>query len=355
MATIKLEFQMIAGQSPWARLLPVLIIEMRLDPAKLASSYSAGARELILGVDGGGTKTRVVITDGRQRVLGEGDSGPSNPLRVGVNNAAANIRQAVDQACDAACVQRADIVAAEIGLAGVRRQDLRERMREALLGLGIDLLEVVTDADIALYGATDGAPGLVVIAGTGSICCGINARGLHACAGGWGPLAGDEGGGSWIARRALQRIAQAADGRGPTTELSEAACAYFRAATPEDIAMAIYAPSMTNDRIAGFSKSVTEAARRGDAVAREIIAEAGRELGTLALAVIGRLGMERELFQVAYVGGVFTAGVLVLDTLGEAIERAAPKAYLAPPLLSPVIAATRIAHARFQRRLALAV
>ncbi|MBA3766697.1 MAG: hypothetical protein H0W99_06870, partial [Acidobacteria bacterium] len=121
------------------------------------------------------------------------------------------------------------------------------------------------------------------------------------------------------------------------------------------IAMAIYAPSMTNDRIAGFSKSVTKAARRGDAVAREIIAEAGRELGTLAVAVIGKLGMEREIFQVAHVGGVFTAGDLVLDTLREAMARAAPKAFLAPPLLSPVIAATRIAHARFQRRLALAV
>ena len=183
----------------------------------------ASARELVLGVDGGGTKTRAVIMDSRGRVVGEGAAGPSNPLRVGISNAAAAIREAVDKACVMAGVQRSDLVAAEIGLAGVRRGDLRLRMREALSGLAIDVLEVVTDADIALYGATDGEPGIVIIAGTGSICCGTNARGRHECAGGWGPLAGDEGSGSWIARRALRAIGCASDGRGPDTELATSA------------------------------------------------------------------------------------------------------------------------------------
>src|SRR5882762_11584610 len=100
-------------------------------------------------------------------------------------------------------------------------------MREALLGLGIGEVVVVGDADIALYGATEGAPGLIVIAGTGSNCCGINARGRTACAGGWGPIAGDEGAGAWIARRALRAIARAVDGRGAATSLIGAACTYF--------------------------------------------------------------------------------------------------------------------------------
>ena len=94
--------------------------------------------EYVLGVDGGGTKTHAVIADEHGRVLGEGFAGPSNPLRVGVNNAAAAVREAADQACDAAGVRRTDIVAAEVGLAGVRRADLRERVRESLLGLGIN-------------------------------------------------------------------------------------------------------------------------------------------------------------------------------------------------------------------------
>ncbi len=184
---------------------------MKRQPPKFVNA-KVNKHGFLLGVDGGGTKTRAVITDGAFQILGEGVAGPSNPLRVGISNAAMAVREAFAKACVAAGVQAGDIVAAEIGLAGVRREDIRERIKEALLALGIGALEVVTDADIALYGATGGAPGLVIIAGTGSICCGRNARGKHACAGGWGPLAGDEGSGSWIARRALPKSKSSGSG-----------------------------------------------------------------------------------------------------------------------------------------------
>jgi N-acetylglucosamine kinase-like BadF-type ATPase len=282
-------------------------------------------------------------------VLGEGVAGPSNPLRVGIGNAASAVREAIDAACAKAGVQRADIVAAEIGLAGVRRGDLRLRMREALDGLGIHAIEIVTDADIALFGATEGEPGLVIIAGTGSVCCGLNAQGKHVCAGGWGPLAGDEGSGSWIARRALQAMARANDGRGTQTILGDAACAYFNVATTDDLLIAIYSPGMTNDRIAGFGKRVIEAAQNGDRVAREIVAEAGRELGIAATAVIRKLRMGRERFQVGYVGGVFAAGELLLGPLREEIARVAPKAYIARPHLPPALAAARMAREQLHR------
>ena len=311
------------------------------------------APEYFLGVDGGGTKTHAVLLAEQERMLGEGFAGPSNPLRVGVASAATAVREAVDGACDAAGVRRADIAACEVGLAGVRRADLRERMRDSLTTLGINSLEVVTDSDIALYGATNGAPGLVLIAGTGSICCGRNARGKRVCAGGWGPLAGDEGGGSWLARRALQAVAQAADGRGPETALSQAACAYFKVAAPDDLGFALYAPSMTNERIASFGRYVVEAAEKHDEVARAIIADAGRELGKAAKAVIRKLGMERERFQVAYVGGVFRAGELILAPLREVINAVARQAYLAPPHTPPAIAAAHMARAQLER-LALA-
>lgn len=313
------------------------------------------ARGLYLGVDGGGTKTHAVIIDERQRVVGKGLAGPSNPLRVGIASAATAIREAIDKACAAAGAERAAILAAKVGLAGVRRGDLRVRMREALTGLGIRVLNVVTDADIALFGATGGAPGVVLIAGTGSICCGTNARGVHFCASGWGPLAGDEGSGSWIARRALQAVAQASDGRGPqTAALSQAALAYFDAATMDELALAIYAPSMTNERVAGLCRHVIEAAQAGDEVARGIILQAGRELGTAAVAVINHLRMNRERFQVAYVGGVFAAGRLVLDPVCEEIAAVAPAAEVVQPQLPPAIAAARMAHEQL-RHLPLAV
>ncbi|MDQ4123427.1 MAG: hypothetical protein M3209_18480 [Acidobacteriota bacterium] len=307
------------------------------------------APNLFLGVDGGGTKTLAVLTDANLNVLGEGKTGVSNPLRVGVETAVDNIVTAIDRACDAADKLRSEIAASEIGLAGVRRADIRSRMRDRLISrLRIKKLEVYTDAEIALYGATDGKAGLVVIAGTGSICCGRNDKGEFASAGGWGPLAGDEGGGAGIARRALQAVAKASDGRAPKTVLSDLACDYFRASSPEDIAMAIYAPTMTNDRIAGFARFVIQAARDGDKVALRLLDEAGCELGLAANAVIKKLKLEDERFQIAYVGGVFAAKELIFEPLLRKVQELAPKAYLAPPQLSPAVAAAKMAIAKFK-------
>lgn len=298
----------------------------------------------VVGVDGGGTRTRAVILGNDGAVIGEGAAGPSNPLRVGISNACSAIRDAIDGACQRAQLRRTDLIAAQVGLAGARRKELNARMREALLTLGIPEIVVVGDADIALYGATEGAPGVIVIAGTGSICCGINQRGRTTCAGGWGPIAGDEGGGSWIARRALRAIAHAADGRGPATSLTESASSYFHVSDPNDLSTAIYAPTITNERLAGFAKLVIEAAKSRDRVAREILSEGGQELGCAASAVIRTLKMERERFQVAYVGGVFdAAGELVLSSLKDELRLHAPKAYLAPPRFPPAVAAARMA------------
>src|SRR5262249_15989805 len=138
-------------------------------------------------------------------------------------------------------------------------------------------------------------------------------------------------------------IAYAADGRGPETSLTAASRSYFHVSSAEDLATAIYAPGITNDRIAGFGKHVIEAAKAKDRIARQIMHDAGRELGIAATAVIRKLKMERERFQVAYVGGVFVAGELVLAPLREQVRAVAPHAYLAPPLFPPAIAAARMA------------
>ena len=319
----------------------------RREPGYLTTRQRA-MRRGVVGVDGGGTKTEAVILDMNLNVLGEALAGPSNPLRVGITNAVSAIREAIDTACEVARVRRTDLVAAQIGLAGARRQELKVRMRETLKGLGMGQIFVTSDADIALYGATQGAPGLIVIAGTGSICCGINGRGKKLCAGGWGPIAGDEGAGSWIARRALRAIAHATDGRGPATALTEAACGYFHVSDPNDLSTAIYAPTITNERLAGFGRDVVQAAKAKDRIAREILAEGGRELGYAAAAVIRNLRLEREVFQVAYVGGVFAAaGELLLTSLREEVEKTAPHAYFAPPQFPPAVAAARMAHDHF--------
>ena len=322
-----------------------------------AATVGRGPRaHWVAGVDGGGTGTRAVVLDQSQRVIGEGGSGPSNPLRVGIATAATNVREAVDKACAEAEIRRGDIAMATVGLAGVRRNDIRDRTREKISDClkEIKSIELMTDGEIALYGATDGKPGLVVIAGTGSICCGRNRQGRQVCAGGWGPIVGDEGGAAWIARKALQAVAHASDGRGPKTSLTAAALDYFNVASADDLSTAIYAPTMTNDRLAGFGREVMSAAHDDD-VAVDILKEAGRELGRAAAAVIRKLRMEKEKFPVAYVGGVYGAGDMVLEPMREEIARVARYAYLSQPLFAPVVAAARVAYAHLRSELSLAV
>lgn len=300
--------------------------------------------QLYLGVDGGGTKTNIALMNETREVLAESVGGPSNPLRVGVETAVSNIAKAIDSACDKGGLSRGDIVAATLGLAGVRRQDIRERVRESFVArYRIRRVLVTTDADIALYGTTLGKAGLVVIAGTGSICLGVNDDGEKFIAGGWGPVAGDEGGGRGIAGEALHRIAKASDGRGPHTKLSEQAAEYFRASNVENLIGAIYAPQMDNSRIAGFARLVVETAQDGDKIAVEILNDAGRELGVAAVAVLKKLGLEKRKVPIGCVGGVFNAGDLLTGPMTEIIAKVAPKAYLTEPLMPPSHAAALMA------------
>lgn len=307
------------------------------------------SHNLYLGVDGGGTKTHIVLIDEEKQLVCEGFSGASNPLRVGVETAISNIIKALDATCDKAQISRGDVVSATLGLAGVRRADLRQRVQERFRNiLDIKQVEVVTDAEIALYGTTLGKAGVVVIAGTGSICYGKNDSGKVAVAGGWGPIAGDEGGGVTIARRALQAIAKATDGRGKPTRLSVAGTEYFRTSTPEDLLTAIYAPQIDNARIAGFARYVAEAASVDDEIAVEIMKEAGFELGLSAFAVIKKLKLEKTKVPIGYVGSIFKAGRMLTDSLLETVHQIAPKAFLAAPKLSPAQAAAEMAFENFK-------
>jgi N-acetylglucosamine kinase-like BadF-type ATPase len=209
--------------------------------------------------------------------------------------------------------------------------------------LGIKNTTVLTDAEIALYATTRGKAGLVVIAGTGSICLGKNEKGEIAISGGWGPLAGDEGGGVGIAQTALHSVAKASDGRGIPTTLSDRAAEYFRASGPENLIVAIYSPQVDNTRIAGFAKYVVEAAQDGDAVAVDILNEAGSELGLAACAVIEKLGLKRSKVPIGCVGSVFNAGELLTKPMLEMVRTVAPKAFLTQPEMAPAHAAALMA------------
>ena len=305
-----------------------------------------------LGVDGGGTHTRAALLDRSGAVRGEGSAEAANFLRVGLAPAVGNIVRAVDQACLQAGVERSQIASACIGLAGVGNAKHRRQMHDALqAALGLGDMSIETDARVALAGATDLQHGVVIIAGTGSIAYGVNNRREYARAGGWGPAMGDEGSGFYIGRRALEAVVSAYDRRSPPTSMTEAVCRHFGVASPPDLPPVIYESPVTVMReIAQLARIVVSAAREGDEVALNILSEAATELARAVVAVIERLEMQQETFRVAYVGGVFEAGDVVIAPMGEAIKAVAPRAFVAPPLNPPVIGAAKLALASCEQK-----
>jgi N-acetylglucosamine kinase-like BadF-type ATPase len=299
-----------------------------------------------LGIDGGGTNTRAVITDANYKILGEGHSEASNPLRVGFDIAVTHIEEAIDKACSQAGLERREITAGCIALAGISDPAHHRKMEDALdSALGVKNIKLVTDASAALFGALDGQPGVIIIAGTGSIAMGINEAGEHARSGGWGPTLSDEGSAYDIARRALKAVIASFDGRLPHTLLTERICDRLGIRNPSDLPRVIYTDDMDRTQIASLAVDVTEVADEGDRVAREILEGAGRELGELAGSVIEKLRMQDHRFRLAFIGSVFNAGNIILDPLREAIRKIAPGAVVDEPLFPPTVGAAKLARA----------
>jgi N-acetylglucosamine kinase-like BadF-type ATPase len=300
-----------------------------------------------LGIDGGGTNCRAALLTDQGKTMGEGFAEAANHIRVGLETAIRHIEQSVSRACRQAAIEPAQISAACIGLAGVSHPDHHRQMLTALkAGLPIDEITLETDARVALAGATGNKAGVVIIAGTGSIACGINSRGRFARAGGWGPAMGDEGSGSYIGRRALESILMSYDYRGEPTSMMEPILRHFGVSSPPELPPVIYDdPDKATREIAQLSKIAVKAAERGDKVAQEILKDAAKELAVAAIAVVEQLRMEQDEFQVAYVGGVFEAGDLILAPLRAEIQSFAPRARVEPPIDPPVIGAAKMAKA----------
>lgn len=297
-----------------------------------------------LGVDGGASKTAAIVTDESGRVLGRGLSGGSNHLRVGIETATRNIERAVNVALVESGIAIREVEYAYCGIAGSDHPDHHDRVVDSLSTFfprGNFIVD--TDARIALTGAVGFGAGVVVIAGTGSVAFGRNDSGAEARAGGWGPTLGDEGSGFAIARDGLSAILRAHDGRGPKTAMVDRLCDQYGMCNPADLPRFVYAATTHTDDIARYGKLVMEAAAGGDRVAVAILERAGRELADCVLAVARNLSILADEFPVAYVGGAFHAGELLLTPMRAEIARSAPRARLAPPLRTPVEGAAMMA------------
>jgi N-acetylglucosamine kinase-like BadF-type ATPase len=251
---------------------------------------AAGTRPIIIGVDGGATKTVALVAAPDGTLLGRGFAGSSNHQKIGIDAACAAIHAAIRAAFDAAGLPETPPAAACLGLAGIDRAEDAELYRpwaaQHFAGASVAL---INDAELALAAGTPEGWGVGVICGTGAICTGRNQAGETARADGWGWLLGDDGSGFAIGREALRAVMRAYDGRGPATLLTETVLAHWRLGGPEDLMQRVYIEEASTADVASLAAVVDRAAQAGDGVARAILQQAAEELVTTMETVARRL------------------------------------------------------------------
>jgi N-acetylglucosamine kinase-like BadF-type ATPase len=292
---------------------------------------------LYLGVDGGQSSTTALIGDETGRVLGRGRGGPCNHVsglegRTKFVNA---LSECLTQACDQAGLdsKTTTFACACLGFSG-GPEDKEGYSRELIRSTQY---KITHDAEIALAGAISGEPGIIIIAGTGSMAFGRNAEGKTARAGGWGYIFGDEGGAFDITRRALRAALQYEEGWGPPTLLRDLLLKETGAANANEMLHLFYTPEYTRGRVASLCPLVTRAAEEGDEVALGIFDASGAELARFVGGVHRHLFPAGERVPLAYIGGVFQSAPLLAGFTKHVCASIASR--IGPPRLSPAAGA----------------
>ncbi|MGC1451917.1 MAG: BadF/BadG/BcrA/BcrD ATPase family protein [Candidatus Sulfotelmatobacter sp.] len=298
-----------------------------------------------LGIDGGGTKTTSAVGD-ESRVLATSTTGPSNIVRVGEVQAHESLQQSVRQACAAAGIAPAQVAYTCVGGAGAARPELAAIVRGFLAEVLPTPIDVVGDMQIALEAAFDTGPGVIVIAGTGSIAYGRDRQGTAARAGGWGFAIGDEGSAYWIGRAAVNSVLRASDRTYGTAEdilhrtFVMALCKAWGVTSLDDLARA--ANSIPPPDFAALFPTV---AASNHVLALQVLSSAGRELAQIAAVVVSRLFPKDQIgpVPVAMTGGVFRHAELTRGDFYNELRRLDARVEINPQIVDPVEGALRLA------------
>ncbi|HLV81223.1 MAG TPA: BadF/BadG/BcrA/BcrD ATPase family protein [Chthonomonadaceae bacterium] len=250
---------------------------------------------LFLGIDGGGTKTAAVILKADGKELGRGLGGPGNIATGSEPALAQSLGDAVGGACRAAGLSRQETRFAAVcaGVAGYSAAERREAFRR-LLGVQVqaDSYRVEPDYVIAYWGATCGEPGIIVIAGTGAISYGRNARGETCREDGLGYLLGDRGSGFDLGLRALRYTLEQVEA-GTPDRLAEAIMTHTGAVSHNAIVQWLYG-NFSPARVAALAPVVGALAEAGDEPARRLVATMAHQLRHAARQVRHKLWLPRD-------------------------------------------------------------
>lgn len=299
------------------------------------------ADAVLVGVDGGASKTRAAVVSSTGLVLATASVRSSSAYHREPEEAAAVVVAAAREALATSGVGE-PIDALGAGLAGADDPAIREQLIGALTRANIArIVHVDHDAAAALAGGTALAPGVVIISGTGSIAFGVDEHGRRARAGGWGPLLDDEGSGYSIGRAVLRAAMRAHDGRGAPTLVADAVRARFGIASLTALKAAVRGASI--DEIASIAPLAIDAAAAGDPVAARILERAGDGLAAMVAAVARALGWMQNRFTLVATGGVLGEEGPVAGLMMKALDARACPAVLTPARFPPEIGAALLA------------
>lgn len=295
----------------------------------------------VLGIDAGGTKTVCLLADEHGRVIADARGGGANLQAAGELEVEKVLHRVMETALAERDVRPAAIC---LGIAGVDRPADADAVRGIMRRIGfMTPTLVVNDALVALTAGAGDDPGVVIVAGTGSIAYGRDAAGRAARAGGWGYLLGDEGGGFWIGRAALSAVVRQFDGRGPATLLTDMVLAHLELASPTELIHEIYYRDVHRHVIAGLAGLAQRASDAGDAVASDILSRAGAELAAAAASVITRLGMRGDAFPAILAGGILRGLPWLRSNVTTRLSEVAPRAEVRLLDVEPAVGAVRLA------------
>jgi Predicted N-acetylglucosamine kinase len=303
--------------------------------------------DILIGVDGGGSKTRVIVgtADGEELATVEG---PKSAVSPGQAAHSADVIADVVRRALAEVAQPGEVLprVLYVGVAGIGRDEERRALHSALDAKEL-AEEVVIDSDglIALYDAFGDRAGILLVAGTGSIAYGRSPSGTIVRCGGWGPSFGDEGSGGWIGRRALSIVAASSDGREPPTALLFPILAATQCEDVEDFVH--WAAAADARAFASLVPAVLATAANGDPRASALVTLAAEELLLHIRALAKQLfGDERAAVSVALSGGLMQRGSLLRKRLEQRLRSAVPGAQLRAEDVLPARGALRAAARR---------
>ncbi|MGH8019318.1 MAG: N-acetylglucosamine kinase [Opitutaceae bacterium] len=305
-----------------------------------------------MGIDGGGSRTRAWVAQVDGRVLGQGSAGGSNVHLLGIEAASqVLVEAAIDAWRDAGLPGDVhDLAAFFAGVAGAGASKDQRALGESLarrFSMPSSACQVNHDLHVALAGALAGAPGAVLVAGTGSACYGRTFSGQSAKSGGWGAVLDDGGSGHWLGIQAMRAIVRATDGRGKQPTFADAIFVQLNVKTPREMLDRLLDRSpdgLDRPAIARLAPIVITAAFCEDVVAGEIVEAGAQELAIMVESVLSRLALDAHpVGRVACAGGLLEHQDFYLERVDEAIRRLVPEIHLEKPGLPPVAGAVLLA------------